>query len=75
MRFLDKYLASLAADPLIRSSQILQDFLHLEEKDFNNRKKEYNKLKPPTKISENRAVDGQVFKKLNLGKNKSFKRE
>lgn len=62
MRFLDKYLASLAADSLIRGSQIFQDFLQLEEKHFTSKKKEFNKLKPPVKISENTTIDGHVTK-------------
>ena len=60
MRYLDKFLDSLACDFLIKNSQIFQDFLQLEEKDFNNKKKEYSKIKAPAKLSEMKTIEGNV---------------
>jgi hypothetical protein len=61
MRFLEKFMESLTANTIIKNSQIFYDFLTIEkESDFNIKKKEYLKLKAPTKLSEMRSVDGEV---------------
>jgi hypothetical protein len=61
MRFLDKFMESLAANPTIKNSKVFYDFLSIEnESDFNNKKKEYAKLKPPSKLSEIKTIEGEV---------------
>lgn len=67
MRFLEKFLDSLASNPIIKCSQIFQDFLQIEnESNFISRKKEYSKIKPPSKLSEMRTLEGQ--QKLQISK-------
>ncbi len=62
MRFLEKFMESLTASVIIKNSQILYDFLTIEkETDFANKKKEYQKIKAPSKLSEMRSIDGEVF--------------
>ena len=64
MRTLEKFLKSLTQDPLIRNSQILYDFLTIgNDEEFNKKKNEYTKMKPPTGISEMKSLDGL----LNVG--------
>jgi len=61
MKFLNKYLFSLASNQIIKSSQIFYDFLTLEEEVFNAKKKEYHKtIKAPVKINEMRNLEGNV---------------
>lgn len=62
MKFLDKFLYSLIANPIIKSSQIFYEFLSMEENAFNNKKKEYNKsIKSPSKITEFKNMEGKVI--------------
>ena len=64
MRTLEKFLKSLTQDPLIRNSQILFDFLTIgNDEEFNKKKNEYTKMKPPTGISEMKSLEGL----LNVG--------
>jgi len=52
---------SLSENPVVKNSQILFDFLTLEkEADFINKKKEYMKLKAPSKLSEIKTIEGEV---------------
>ena len=61
MKFLNKYLFSLASNKIIKSSQIFYEFLTLEEDAFNAKKKEYYKtVKAPVKINEMKNLEGQV---------------
>jgi len=61
MRFLERFLHALASNPLIKNSQVFQDFLSVQnENDFANLKKEYAKLKAPTKLSEFKTFNGEV---------------
>ncbi len=61
MRFLEKFMESLSANPIIKNSQIFFDFLTTEkESDFINKKKEYTKLKSPGKLSEIKNIEGEV---------------
>jgi hypothetical protein len=71
MRFLEKFMESLVANPVTKNSQVLFDFLTIEnENDFNNKKKDYAKLKSPTKLSEVKNVEGEVnFYKIICFKN------
>jgi hypothetical protein len=64
MKFLNKYLYSLASNPIIKSCQIFYEFLTLEEEAFNAKKKDYNKtIKAPEKINEMKNLEGNVIKK------------
>lgn len=64
MRFLEKFMESLVASQVTKNSQILFDFLTIEnENDFNIKKKEYAKLKSPVKLSEIKNVEGEVIGK------------
>lgn len=61
MRFLEKYLDALASNPLVKNSKVFQEFLSIEEENvFNNLKKDLNKYKPPSRLSELKSVTGQV---------------
>jgi hypothetical protein len=62
MKFLDKFLYSLIANPIIKSSQIFYEFLSLDENYFNSKKKEYTKsIKAPTKITDYMNMEGKVI--------------
>lgn len=62
MKFLNKYLFSLASNPIIKSCQVFFEFLTLEEEVFNAKKKDYAKLKTPEKITEIKNLEGSVKK-------------
>ena len=67
MRYLEKFLKWLAANPIIKSSQIFYDFLSIEkDEDLNKKKSEYQKLDKPMNLIEFYAKNG----KMNLGINK-----
>ena len=61
MRFLEKFMESLASNPVVKNSQVFFDFLTVEnEYDFNNKKKEHGKVKSPAKLSEIKNTEGEV---------------
>lgn len=61
MRFLEKFMDALVSNPIIKNSKILYEFLTIEEEtDFMNKKKEYLKVKSPTKLSEMKSLDGEI---------------
>ena len=61
MRTLEKFLNNLLMNPIIKYSQIFYDFVSIEnEADFNKKKKEYEKMKPPQNINENQSLAGRV---------------
>jgi hypothetical protein len=61
MRFLEKFMESLASNPVVKNSQVFFDFLTVEnESDFNNKKKEHAKVKSPAKLSEIKNTEGEV---------------
>ena len=71
MRNLEKFLNYLIKDPLIKSSNLLFDFLTIEEeKDFEKRKKIYNKMKTPIEIKDIKSIDGKI--KINVSPNKEI---
>ena len=48
-------------NPIIKYSQIFYDFISIEnEADFNKKKKEYEKMKPPQNVNENQSLAGRV---------------
>ena len=64
MRYLEKFLNFLVANPVIKNSKLFYDFLSIEtEADFNKSKNNYQKMKPSTNIKEFYSADG----KMNLG--------
>jgi hypothetical protein len=66
VRTMSKFFVSIIQDPLIRNSQILTDFLTInDEKIFNAKKLEYNKLKPPSNIKEMKSLEGKVNLTIN----------
>ena len=51
MRTLEKFLNYVLKNPILKSSQILYDFISIEkDADFQKKKKEYEKIKPTTNI-------------------------
>jgi sorting nexin-7/30/sorting nexin-8 len=61
MRTLEKFLNSLLMNPIIKYSQLFYDFISIEnEADFNKKKKEYEKAKPPQTINENQSLIGRI---------------
>jgi hypothetical protein len=48
-------------NPIIKYSQLFYDFISIEnEADFNKKKKEYEKAKPPQTINENQSLIGRI---------------
>ncbi len=67
MRYLEKFLRWLLANPVIKNSQLLYDFLSIEkEEDLNKKKFEYQKFDRPMNLLEFYAENG----KMNLVVNK-----
>ena len=61
MRTLEKFLNYLLMNPIIKYSQLFYDFISIEnEADFNKKKKEYEKMKPPQNINENQSLIGRI---------------
>ena len=66
IRNLEKFLNYLVKDPLIKNSNILYDFLSMEnDKDFEKRKKIYNKMKTPTDLKDIKTNDGRIRININ----------
>ena len=73
MRNLEKFLYYLTKDPLIKSSQILFDFLSIDkEEEYNKRKKIYNKMRTPNEFSEIKSIDGKTRLKITEIKEKNI---
>ena len=61
MRSMEKFLNGLLIHPLIKNSQILFDFLSIQnEVDFNQKKKKYGKITAPTHIGEIKTLEGDL---------------
>ena len=66
LRTLEKFLNLLLTDPIIRDSQILYDFLSIEEESkFNNRKKYYSNYKLPMNLSDFKSPNGKLNVTIN----------
>ena len=65
MRTLEKFLAYIIKDPVLKNSQIIYDFLSLKEEEFNTKKTTYNKTKGPSNLNELRSTDGVLTVILN----------
>ena len=71
MRTLEKFLTFLIKDPLLKSSQIIYDFLSIKEEEFINKKNAYNKTKSPSNLNELKSNDG-VLKVILNQENENF---
>ena len=61
MRTLEKFMNYLLLNPIIKCSQLLYDFISIEnEADFTRKKKEYEKMNPPQNINENQSLIGII---------------
>ena len=61
LRTLEKFINLIITDPIIRDSQILYDFLSIEEESkFNNRKKYYSNYKLPMNLCEFKSPNGKL---------------
>ena len=71
MRSIEKFMNGLLIHPLIKSSQILFDFLSIQnEADFNQKKKKYGKITAPTHIGELKTLEGDI--KISVSKEKEM---
>jgi hypothetical protein len=66
MRYLEKFLDAICENRLFLGCQIFVDFLKIEsENEFQNRKKEYTKMKPaPTKLNDMSSLDAHLNLKI-----------
>ena len=68
-RIFQKFFDFILKDPLIKTSEILYDFLSIEkDSDFKKKKLEYDKIKAPIEIKNFKFIDGQV--RININKKK-----
>ena len=71
LRSIEKFMNGLLIHPLIKNSQILFDFLSVEnEVDFNKKKKKYGKITAPTHVGEIKTVEGDI--KITVSKDKEI---
>lgn len=71
MRSLEKFINGLLIHPLIKNSQILFDFLSIQnEADFYKKKKKYGKITSPTHIGEIKTLEGDI--KISVSKEKEM---
>ena len=71
MRSLEKFINGLLIHPLIKNSQILFDFLSIQnDSDFNKKKKKYGKITAPTHVGEIKTLEGDI--KISISKEKEM---
>ena len=69
MRTLEKFLNYALKNPILKSSQILYDFISIEkDADFQKKKKEYEKIKSSTNINDFQMPNGSANLQLNSKK-------
>ena len=69
MRTLEKFLNYVLKNPILKSSQILYDFISIEkDADFQKKKKEYEKIKSSTNINDFQMPNGSANLQLNSKK-------
>lgn len=69
MRTLEKFLNYTLKNPVLKSSQILYDFISIEkDADFQKKKKEYEKIKPSTNINDFQMPNGSANVQLSSKK-------
>ena len=61
MYFIQKFLNGIAIHPILKNSKIFYDFISIkDEKEFNKKKNEYNKLQSPSSISKIKTLNGEI---------------
>ena len=71
MRSIEKFMNGLLIHPLIKNSQILFDFLSIQnEEDFNRKKKKYENVVSPTIIGEIKTLKGDI--KISVSKEREM---
>ena len=71
MRSIEKFMNGLLIHPLIKNSQILFDFLSIQnEEDFNKKKKKYENITSPTTLGEIKSLEGDI--KISVSKEKEM---
>lgn len=69
MRTLEKFLNYALKNPVLKSSQILYDFISIEkDANFQKKKKEYEKIKPSTNINDFQMPNGSANVQLSSKK-------
>ena len=61
MRYLQQFISSIDYNKVLSSSMFYYEFISASEKDFEAKKKQFAKLKPPTKLTEMKSLDGSVI--------------
>ena len=73
IRNLEKFMNYLLSDPIIKNSQILYDFLCIEnQKEFEKVKKEFENTTPNNDIQNYQSVNGKIDININVNKEKKF---
>jgi hypothetical protein len=66
MRTLEKFLNYCLLNPIIKCSQLFFDFISIEkEADFQKKKKEYEKMKPPSYVEDYQTLFGKANIEIN----------
>ena len=61
IRYLEKFMNYLITDPIIKNSQILYDFLCVEDQnEFKKKQKEYENTTPNNDIQNNQSINGKI---------------
>ena len=61
IRYLEKFMNYLIQDPIIKNSQILYDFLCVEnQNEFKKKQKEYENTTPNNDIQNNQSINGKI---------------
>jgi hypothetical protein len=59
--FIQKFLNGIAIHPILKNSKIFYDFISIkDDKEFNKKKNEYNKLQSPSSISKIKTLNGEI---------------
>ena len=71
IRLLNKFINGISIHPLLKNSQIFLDFLIIDdEKRFNNKKNEYNKIQSPQYLKDYKTSSGEIDISLDENKEK-----
>ena len=59
--FIQKFLNGIIIHPILRNSKIFYDFISIkDDKEFNKKKNEYNKLQSPSSIDKIKSLNGEI---------------
>ena len=59
--FIQRFLNGIAIHPILKNSKIFYDFISIkDDKEFNKKKNEYNKLQSPSSISKIKTLNGEI---------------